>query len=78
MLLRDSPAPATGIFMSKRFGLADAGKRIGEDSLDKFERFQRRLSVILDPPDKVLAELWQEVDHPLCSAAHRLGLSAAV
>jgi hypothetical protein len=70
VLPRNSPAPTTGILTSQRFGLADPCEWIGENRLDKYERFQRRLPVILDPPSKVFPKLWKEVDTTFDFGAH--------
>src|ERR1035441_6063245 len=60
VLPRNSPAPTTRILISQSLGLADASVWIGEDRLDKFERFQRRLPVVFYPPGKVFAKFGKE------------------
>jgi hypothetical protein len=70
VLPRNSPAPTTGILMSQRLGLADPCGWIGENRLNKFERFQRRLPVVLDPPSNVFPKFWKEVDATFDFGAH--------
>jgi hypothetical protein len=67
---RYSSAPATGIVMLKSLRFADPSKWIGENRLDKFERFECSLPVVLDPPGEVFPELWKEIDTTFGFGAH--------
>jgi hypothetical protein len=60
MFLRNPPAPAAGQLEPERLGLADAREWIGEDGFHQFQRPQRSLSVILDPPGEILTEFGLE------------------
>src|SRR5580700_2392594 len=73
MLSRDPSAPATGEFVLQRLGFAYSAEWIGNNCLHEFQRLQRCLSIVPDPPGEVFAKLWQEVDSPLRILAHRRG-----
>jgi hypothetical protein len=57
VLARNSPAPATGVFMTQRLGLANSLEWVCENRCHQVENPQRDFAICLNPAPQILAKV---------------------